>query len=138
MFEEGTHHDAGYAGGGQLLHAPQSIGMDDPAVFMLEICLGALGEILGDFDADHFRRADAAEDTAFGLAILAGLGTRSSVERSSFTAPRRVGGFQLASVAECAVGAVSSELMFLLNGSTLASDLARDSLQGAMLFPVDH
>ena len=33
---------------------------------------------------------------------------------------------------ECVVGAVSSELMFLLNGRTLASDIARDSLQDAM------
>ena len=73
-----------------------------------------------------------AEDSAFALAILAGLRTRSSVERSSLTAPRCVGGLQTASVVECAVGAVSSELMFL-NGRTLASDLARDSLQEAML-----
>ena len=74
-----------------------------------------------------------AEDSAFALEILARLGTRSSVERSSLTAPRCVGGLQMASVMECAVGAVSSELMFLLNGRTLASDLARDSLQEAML-----
>ena len=79
-----------------------------------------------------------AEDTAFAVAILAGLGIRSSVERTRLTAPRCVGGLQLASVVECAVGAVSSELMFLLNGSTLASDLARDTLQEAMLSPVDH
>ena len=71
------------------------------------------------------------EDTAFSLAVLAGLGTRSSVERSSFTAPRCVGGLQLASVVECVVGAVASELMFLLHGSTLASELARDSLRDA-------
>ena len=64
---------------------------------------------------------------------VAGLGSRSSVERASLRAPRCVGGLQLASVVECAVGAVSSELMFLVNGSTLASDLARDSLQEAML-----
>ena len=38
----------------------------------------------------------------------------------------------MASVVECVVGAVSSELMFLLNGRTLASDIARDSLQDAM------
>ena len=74
-----------------------------------------------------------AEDNAFALAILAGLGTRASVERSSLTAPRSVGGLQLASVVECAVGSVSSELMFLLNGGTLASDLVRDALQEAML-----
>ena len=74
-----------------------------------------------------------AEDSAFALAILAGLGTRSSVERSSLTAPRCVGGLQIASVVECAVGAVSSELMLFLNGLTLASDLARGPLQEAML-----
>ena len=74
-----------------------------------------------------------AEDNAFALAILAGLGSRASVERSSFTAPRNVGGLQLASVVECAVGAVASELMFLLNGNTLASVLARDALREAML-----
>ena len=74
-----------------------------------------------------------AEDNAFALAILAGLCIRASVERSSLTAPRSVGGLQLASVVECAVGSVSSELMFLLNGGTLASDLARDALQEAML-----
>ena len=73
-----------------------------------------------------------AEGTAFALSILAGLGSRSSVERSSLTTPRGVGGLQLASVVECVVGAVSSELIFLLNGRTLASDIARDSLQDAM------
>ena len=74
-----------------------------------------------------------AEDNAFAVAVLAGLGSRVSVERSSFTAPRNVGGLQLASVVECAVGAVASELMFLLNGNTLASVLARDALREAML-----
>ena len=73
-----------------------------------------------------------AEDTAFSLSILAGLGTRSTAERSSLTAPRCVGGLQLASVVECVAGAVASELMFLLNGRTLASDIARDSLKDAI------
>ena len=73
-----------------------------------------------------------AEDTAFSFSILAGLGTRSTAERFSLTAPRCVGGFQLASVMECVTGAVASELMFLLNGRTLASDIARDSLRDAM------
>ena len=59
-------------------------------------------------------------------------GTRPSAERSTLTAPRCVGGLQLASVVECVAGAVASELMFLLNGRTLASDIARDSLKDAM------
>ena len=38
----------------------------------------------------------------------------------------------MASVVECVVGAVSSELMFFVNGRTLASEIARNSLQDAM------
>ena len=38
----------------------------------------------------------------------------------------------MASVAECVAGAVSSEVMFLLNGRALASDIARDLLKDAM------
>ena len=74
-----------------------------------------------------------AEDSAFLLVVLARLGTRSSVDRMSLAAPRSVGGLQLASVVECVVGAVASELLFLLNGCTLASQLARDSLREVMM-----
>ena len=74
-----------------------------------------------------------AEDTAFLLVVLARLGIRSSVDRMSFTAPRSVGGLQLASVVECVVCAVASERLFLLNGCTLASQLARDSLREVVM-----
>lgn len=73
-----------------------------------------------------------AEDTAFLYSILAGMGARSTTERPSLTAPRCVGGLQLPSIVECVVGAVASEPMFLLNGRTLATDIARDSLKEAM------
>ena len=56
----------------------------------------------------------------------------ASTERTSITAPRFVGGLQLASIVECVTGAAASELMFLFNGCTLASDIARDSRQDAM------
>ena len=73
------------------------------------------------------------EDTAFLLLVLSCLGSRSSVQRMSMTAPRSIGGLQLASVVECVVASVASELLFLLNGTTLASQLARDSLRAAMV-----
>ena len=73
-----------------------------------------------------------AEDIAFSFSILAGLGARASTERPSLTAPRRIGGFQMASVVECVIGAVASEFMFLLNSCILASDISCDSLKNAM------
>ena len=72
-----------------------------------------------------------ATDNAFSFSILAGLGALAATERSSFTAPRTVGGFQLASVVECVTGAVASEDMFILNGRTLAPGIARESLKDA-------
>ena len=38
---------------------------------------------------------------------------------------------------ECVAGAVASELMFFLNGRTLASDIACDSLKEAMYADLD-
>ena len=64
--------------------------------------------------------------------MLSRLGARSSLERVSLTAPRNIGGLQLASIVECAVASVASEVLYLLNGSSLASQLARDSLHFAM------
>ena len=70
--------------------------------------------------------------SVLSLSIFAVLGTRSSVERSSLTAPRYVGELQLASVVACVVGAVSSEIIFVLNGRPVASDIARDSFNDVM------
>ena len=74
-----------------------------------------------------------AEDSAFLLLVLSRLGARSSLERVSLTAPRNIGGLQLASIVECAVASVASEVLYLLNGSTIASQLARDSLRFSMM-----
>ena len=71
-------------------------------------------------------------DAAFYLQVLALLGTQNTAERVSLTAERSVGGLQLASMVECAVSSVASELLFLLNGNTTASELARDSIREAM------
>ena len=38
----------------------------------------------------------------------------------------------MASVVECVVGATASELMLILNGRNVATDIARDSLKEAM------
>ena len=74
-----------------------------------------------------------AEDSAFFFLVLFRLGARSSLERMSLTAPRNIGGLQLASIVECAVASVASEVLYLLSGLTLASHLARDSLRFSML-----
>ena len=56
------------------------------------------------------------------------LSTRATAERVSLTALRSDGGLQLASVVECAVGRVASDVIALLNRDTPAAGLARDSL----------
>ena len=73
-----------------------------------------------------------SEDSAFFRLVLSRLGARASLERVSLTAPRNIGGLQLASIVEYAVASVASEALYLLNGLTLASQLARDSLRFAM------
>ena len=73
------------------------------------------------------------EDASFLLLVLSRLGARSSLERMSLTAPRNIGGLQFPSIVECTVAAVASELLYLLNGTTLPSQLARDSLLFAMM-----
>ena len=73
------------------------------------------------------------EDTSFLLLVLSRLGARSSLERMSLTAPRNIGGLQLPSIVECTVASIASELLYLLNCTTLASQLARDSLLFAMM-----
>ena len=75
-----------------------------------------------------------SEDTAFFhmVTVTTGLGTRRTAERVSLTAQRSVGGLRLAYIVECAASSVASDLLSLLNGSTPASGLARNSLREAM------
>ena len=72
-----------------------------------------------------------SEDTAFYHHILS-IGNRNTAEKVSLTAQRSAGGLQLASMVECAVSSVATELLFLFNGNPIASGLARDSFREAM------
>ena len=87
---------------------------DEAAIMWQLIARGIVGyaPLVGTPAPMHLR----SEDSAFLLSVLARLGTRSSVDRMSFTAPRGVGGLQLASVVECVVGAVASDLRFFSTG----------------------
>ena len=78
------------------------------------------------------------EDIAFYYTILTGFGTRRTAERASFTAARSVGGLQLASLVECVVSGVASEILFILKGNILASCIARDTLREGMLTDPDE
>ena len=71
-------------------------------------------------------------DSRLQSLLLRALRVRPSAEHHSCLAPYSVGGLQTTSVVECTVGAVARDLMNLLNGSGMASSLARDSLRHAM------
>ena len=72
------------------------------------------------------------DDTAFYHSILTALGTRQTADRSSLTASRAVGGLQLPSIVEAVVSGVANEIMYLLNGDTTASKIARHALRISM------
>ena len=72
------------------------------------------------------------EDTAFYHSILTALGTRQTADRSSLTATRAVGGLQLRSTVEAVVSDVANGIMYLLNGDTTASKIARHALNISM------
>ena len=76
-----------------------------------------------------------AEDAAFQRLVLSGLGTRGTAERTSLLARRARAGLQLPSVVEAAVAGVAKDVLLLLNGSSPASLLARDSLREGMSLP---
>ena len=77
-------------------------------------------------------------DAAMQHLLLRSLGVRSTAERVGLLAPRRLGGLQLHSAVETLLGATSAEVLRLLNSPCLAGQLARDSLQEAMLMePAD-
>ena len=65
------------------------------------------------------------EDTAFFHSVLTALGTRQTAERLSLMAVRSVGRLQLPSDVEAVVSGVGNEVMYLLNGNTTASKIAR-------------
>merc|ERR1711862_436900 len=71
-------------------------------------------------------------DASFHRLILRGMGVRITAERVSLLVHRSMGGLQAPSVVESVVSAVASGLLLLLNGSSTASLLARDSLRQAM------
>ena len=73
------------------------------------------------------------QDTEYMLMLLRRIGVRSTAERMSLVASRRLGGVQAPSVVEMMVSAVASDFPLLLNGNTTVSLLARDSLRDAML-----
>ena len=72
------------------------------------------------------------EDTAFYHSVQTALGTRQTAERSSLTAVRSVGGLQLPSVVEAVVSGVADEVLYLLNGNTTASKIARHTFKESM------
>ncbi|CAE7809936.1 unnamed protein product, partial [Symbiodinium necroappetens] len=77
-------------------------------------------------------------DAAMQHLLLRSLGVRSTAERVGLLAPRRLGGLQLHSAVETFLGAVSAEVLRLLNSPCLAGQLARDSLREAMLMEPAH
>lgn len=72
------------------------------------------------------------EESAFLRLVLAGLGSRETSERCSLLSSRKHGGLQLASVVEAMVSAVATDVILLLNGCSLASLVARDSVREGM------
>ena len=63
------------------------------------------------------------------------MGVRRSAERVSTLAPYSAAGLQLASCVECVVTAVAKDIIGLLNGTDLTSQLTRDAVQSAMDMP---
>ena len=75
------------------------------------------------------------EDAALHRLLHAGLGVRNTSERVSLSAPRSAGGLGIPLLSEMLVAAVASDLLLLLNGTSQAADLARDSLRAALDSP---
>ena len=71
-------------------------------------------------------------DTTFYHSVLTALGTRHTANRSSLTTTRAVEGLQLPSVVEAVVIGVANETVYLLNGDTTASKIARHALYISM------
>ena len=72
------------------------------------------------------------EDTAFYHSVQIAFGTRQTAERSSLTAVGSVGGLQLPRVVEAVASGVANEVLYLLNGNTTASKIARHALKESM------
>ena len=100
----------------------------DEILAMMQWVLGGIlnyGPLLGiPAPADLHR-----EDAAFHRLLHASLGTRSTSERVSLSAPRATGGLGVPLVTEMLVAAVASDLLTLLNGRSQAADVARDTLR---------
>ena len=75
------------------------------------------------------------EEAALHRLILHALATRNTAERVGLSCGRGCGGLQVASLVEGMVGAVARDVLALLNGSSMAALLARDSLRQAMQLP---
>ena len=75
------------------------------------------------------------EDAALHRLLHASLGVRSTCERVSFSASRSVGGLGAPLVTELLVAAVAADLQVLLNGTSQAAAVARDSLRLALECP---
>ena len=75
------------------------------------------------------------EDAALHRLLHASLGVRSTAERVSFSASRSVGGLGAPLVTELLVSAVAADLQVLLNGTSQAAEVARDSLRLALHCP---
>lgn len=69
--------------------------------------------------------------------IMRGLHVRITAERVGLLAACVCGGAQLPSVVEGCVSAAARDLLFLLNGATLAASLPRDALKAAMALPLE-
>ena len=105
----------------------------DEITAMTQWVLGGImgyGPLLGVPSPADLRR----EDAALHRLLHASLGVRAC-ERVSFSASRSVGGLGAPLVMELLVAAVAADLQVLLNGTSQAAAVARDSLRLALECP---
>jgi len=76
-----------------------------------------------------------AADASMLRVLISSLGARSTVERVSLFASASIGGLQVCSMVESTVASVLRDLLYILNGVTTASTLARDSLHECLHLP---
>ena len=74
-----------------------------------------------------------AEDGSLQRLLLHAFATRDTSERIGLLARQQVGGAQLPSVVESMVAAVMRDVLALINGTSPASQIARDTLRQAMV-----